>query len=300
MRSKNFKENSGNSKNRYRLTDKVANLLGLELNKSRRYRLKHNVKERLSNLKKNPKILVYDIETSRVTAKLWWTGKTYVRHSQIISDPKIISIAWKMIDEDVIHSLTWDNNHCDEKMIKEFLKVYNGADMVIGQNNKNFDDRWLNARALKHRLFVNTYVKSFDIMKQSKKLFRLISYSMDYTTKYLGTTFKESHEGLHMWDMIEDGTKEEQKEYLSKMVKYNEGDIRATEEMFLEMAPYLGNVIHLGVLAGKGKSSCPRCSSTFSEHFKTTYTTAGTPQHIMVCESCGTQFKISNKEFNNK
>ena len=69
-------------------------------------------------------------------------------------------------------------------MLKSFLKAYNTADMVIGQNNDKFDNRWVNARAMKHNLDVNTLVKSFDIMKQTKKLFRLPSYSMDYITKF--------------------------------------------------------------------------------------------------------------------
>ena len=290
-------ENVGDSKNRYRLKDKVAEALGLTLNKSKRYRIGDITKDRLSEIRSNPKIMVYDIETSRVTLKAWWTGKTYIRHQQIVTEPKIISISWKWLDSEEIYDLTWDKKHCDKKMVKTFLKEYNNADMVIGQNNDNFDNRWLNARALKHRLFVNVYVKSFDLMKQSKRVFRLLSYSMDYTTKYLGTTFKQSHEGIKMWDMIEDGTKSQQKEYLAKMVKYNKGDIVSTEEMFIEMLPYLGNVTHFGVMMGKSKSSCPRCGSERVRPFKEIFTAAGTEQHIMGCKECGTQYKISKTEY---
>ena len=300
MKKKRFKENTGNSENRYRLSDKVALELDLKLNKSKRYRISGDIKNRLKNMNNNPRILIYDIETSRVWAKMFWTGKTYIRHSQIKTEPKIISISWKWIDSDTIYDLTWDRNHCDRRMVKKFLKEYNKADMVIGQNNNNFDNRWLNARALKHRLFVDIFVKSFDIMKQSKKYFRLLSYSMDYTTKFLNTTFKQSHEGIHMWDMIEDGTIEQQEEYLEKMVDYNKGDIVSTEEMFIEMAPYFGHITHFGVMAGGSKSSCPRCSSDEVKHFKTTYSAAGTEQHIMRCKSCDSQFKISKTEFNKR
>ena len=65
--------------------------------------------------------------------------------------------------------------------------------MVIGQNNDRFDNRWVNARAAKHNLFVNTFIKSFDIMKQTKRLFRLPSYSMAYIAKFFGLTLKQSH-----------------------------------------------------------------------------------------------------------
>ena len=171
------------------------------------------------------RIMVYDIETSRVNAKVWWTGKQYVGHKQLLEEPKVISISWKWLGEDKIHALTWDKDHCDKKMLTKFMKQYNSADMVIGQNNDRFDNRWINARAMKHNIHFNTFVKSFDIMKQTKRLFRLPSYSMDYITKFLNVENKQTHEGIKMWDMIQDGNKKQQKEYLKKMVAYNVGDI---------------------------------------------------------------------------
>ena len=145
------------------------------------------------------KILIYDIETSRGIFKAFWTGKQYLGYKAMIKEPAIISISWKWIGEDEIYHLTWDKNHCDKKMVKEFLKHYNSADMLIGQNNDNFDNRWVQARAMKYGFDFNTFVRSFDLMKQNKRLFRIISYSMDYVSKYLDATFKKSHEGIKMW-----------------------------------------------------------------------------------------------------
>ena len=243
------------------------------------------------------KILVYDIETSRLTAKMWWTGKQYVGHNQIVQEPKIISIAWKWLGTDDVEFLTWDKNHCDKKMMQKFLKVYNEADLIVGQNNDRFDNRWINARAMKHDLDVNVYVKSFDIMKQTKRLFRLPSYSMGYITKYLGVTLKQSHEGIHMWDMIEDGNLSQQKEYLDKMIEYNIGDIISTEEMYLKLRKYTGHIIHIGVFNGTSKYSCPNCGGSDIKLLKTTTTQAGTIQRIMKCNECDVQFKMSNATF---
>ena len=156
----------------------------------------------------NDKVLVYDIETSRVKADLWWTGKQYVDYKKLRSEAKIISISYKWVGCDEVYSLTWDSKHCDKKMLEEFLKEYNRASMVIGQNNDRFDNKWIKTRAAKHGLFVNRFTKSFDIYKQAKKHFRLPSYSMDYMAKYFGLTPKQEHEGIVMWDMCEYGTKE--------------------------------------------------------------------------------------------
>jgi len=41
----------------------------------------------LSSSVPDDKIMVYDIETSRITANLWWTGKQYVDYKKVTSEP---------------------------------------------------------------------------------------------------------------------------------------------------------------------------------------------------------------------
>ena len=242
------------------------------------------------------KILVYDIETSRGVFKAFWTGKQYLGYKAMIKEPSIISISWKRLGNDKIHHLTWDKDHSDKQMVKDFLVHYNKADMLIGQNNDNFDNRWVQARAMKYGFDFNTFLRSFDIMKQNKKLFRVVSYSMDYTAKFLNVTFKQSHEGIKMWDMIEDGTPSQQKEYLKKMVDYNVGDIITTEEIYLKNRKYYGHKTHFGVLNGEETYTCPNCGSSQVELYKTTVTPAGTIQRIMKCK-CDVKYKLTNKKY---
>jgi uncharacterized protein YprB with RNaseH-like and TPR domain len=245
------------------------------------------------------KVLIYDIETSRAEAKVFWTGKQFVSYKQIKKEPKIISISYKWLGEDEIYSLTWDQDQCDRKMVETFLEVYNSADMVIGYNNDNFDNRWLNAQAIKYNLDVNVFVKSLDLYKQEKRLARFLSYSMDYSARALGVEFKQSHEGIVMWDMIEDGTPEQQKEYLQKMVDYNVGDIVTTEELYFRLMKYLAPKTHIGVLNGNAKFSCPSCGGYNVEPVRIMTTPAGTQQVVMRCKDDGTQYKVNMKQFSN-
>ncbi len=251
------------------------------------------------NAASDQKILVYDIETSRVEVKAWWTGKTYINHKQLKSEPRIISISYKWLGSDEVGSVKWDKNHCDKQLMIDFLKVYNEADMLIGQNNDGFDNKWIRTRAAKHGLFVNVQLPSFDLYKEAKRLFRLPSYSMAYMAKYFGVTLKQSHEGIHMWDMIEEGTLAEQKEYLQKMIDYNVGDIVTTEELYIILRKYMGHKVHFGVNNGKMKYTCPNCGSEHVKLFKTSYTAAGTPKRNMMCteDDCGVQYKISNRDY---
>ena len=251
--------------------------------------MKHNVV--------NDRILIYDIETSRVEVKTWWTGKQYINHKQLKSEPTIISIAWKWLGENKVDSLTWDKNHCDKAMMKKFLKEYNKASMVIGQNNNSFDNKWINTRAAKHKLQVDRFVKSFDIYRMAKRYFRLPSFSMAYMAEYFGLTLKQSHEGMYMWDMIEDGTLAQQKEYLQKMVNYNVGDIVTTEELYITLQPYFGSVTNEAVKQGKPKWGCPVSGSLDVRLMKTIYTEMGTMQRVLYCEQSNTQFKVSNRTY---
>jgi DNA polymerase elongation subunit (family B) len=243
-------------------------------------------------------ILVYDIETSKAKFECWWTGKQYVSHKQMLEEPKIISISWKWIGEDECHFVDWGEDQCDRKVLEKFLPAYNDADMIIGQNNDNFDNRWVNARAAKFNMFVNVYPRSFDIMKQCKRLFRLPSYSMDFLTKYFDVNHKMKHEGDIMWQMIERGTPEQKREYLDKMKAYNVNDIVSTEALYHRLNRYMRMPTHTGVLSGYGKSSCPVCAGTNVSINHSTVTSAGTIQHVMRCNDDQHLFKISNTQYN--
>ena len=263
----------------------------------RNYAREIGVTGEASNSKR--RVMTYDIETSRVRADVWGTGKTYITHVQLKSHTTIISIAWKWLGEDKVNHVKWDKDHCDKKLMTKFLKEYNKADMVIGQNNNSFDNKLIATRAAYHRLFVNRFVKSFDIYRQAKSVFRLQSYSMAFMARYFGLTLKQSHEGLHMWDMIEHGNKSQQKEYLKKMVDYNIGDIITTEELYLTLLPYLKPVMNTGVQLGNPKWSCPETGSLDVELKSTTWTPAGTVQRIMYCSNSDIQYKISNVNYMN-
>ena len=241
--------------------------------------------------------MVYDIETSQVRADLWWTGKQFVGHKALVDGPegetRIISISWKYVGEDEVYALTWDDG-CDKEMMQEFMAYYNRCDMVIGQNNNSFDNKLCKTRAAKHGLFVNRFVKSFDIYRKAKQVFRLPSFSMAYMAKFFGLTLKQSHEGIVMWKMIQYGTPDQKAEYLKKMVTYNIGDIVTTEELYMKMRPYLSGVTHIGVAQGEERWTCPMTGSDNVELYNTIYTEAGTVQRILFCPDSNHQFKVSN------
>jgi len=244
------------------------------------------------------KILIYDVETPRLRANVWWSGKQFVNGNEIIDEPKIITVAWKWFGENKVHTKTWDKDHCDRELMEVFLEAYNEADLVVGVNNNSFDNRWINARAMKHDLHVNMFVKSLDLQKQMKRIARLPSYALKYLCKFFGVTMKLGHEGLLMWEMVQYGTPAQQKEYLKKMEIYNVGDIISTEEVYVKMLPYMRHAAHLGVVGGNERYSCPTCGETDNlVYLGDTVTAAGTIQRLMQCGHDRSQYKISNREY---
>lgn len=249
-------------------------------------------------IKTETKILIYDIETTKLLADVWWTGKQYVSHTSLRTETKIISISYKWLGSEKVECIAWDNkNKCDKNLVKNFLKIYNQADFVIGVNNDNFDNRLVNVRALKYNLDVNTHVRSLDLLREAKRLFRLPSYSMAYISKYLGFEGKYSHAGASMWEDIQYGTKEKSEKALKEMIKYNDQDVLTTEQIYLYFRKYIKTVMHVGVLHNTQKYCCPTCGSSNVKLYKTTVTPAGTIQHIMECQEDGIKYKINNSTY---
>lgn len=264
-----------------------------------------NVRKRISKwindykntkVKKESKVLIYDIETSRMLANVWWTGKQYIGHQQLRDESRIITVAYKWLGDNKTYYLKWDNG-CDKELVEKFLIEYNKADFVIGFNNKNFDDRFVQARAMKYGFEFNIFTKSLDIMKQCKKLFRIPSYSMDYIARYIGVPTKLKHSGIHMWEAIQYGTKSEAEKAMKEMIAYNVQDIIVTENVYLKLRKYFTPVTNLSSLINDNKICCPNCGSKEVELIKTTTTTTGTIQRIMQCSKDKTQFKISNSAY---
>lgn len=282
--------------------DEAQEILSDHFNVSKRTIRKYAKQIGLNVTKQNviskDKIMIYDIETSRVPAMVWWTGKQFVSGDQLIDDPKIISISYKFLGEDEIYQLTW-NDGDDKEMVKEFGEVYSNVTMVIGQNNNNFDNRWVQARLAKFNFPFNTYMRSFDIQKESKRMFRLPSYAMKYMTKFFGVDQKLEHEGIKMWNKIQFGTDDEKKEYLQKMLDYNKGDIISTEALYYRLRKYFGHKVHIGKLNGGELWSCPNCGGENVELYKTSTTAAGSIQRTMKCKDDEVMYKISNRQYLN-
>jgi DNA polymerase elongation subunit (family B) len=244
------------------------------------------------------KRLFFDIETCPNIGFFWEAGyKLNVGPQNIIQERRVICVSYKWENEDVVYNLRWDDNKDDKSLLQAFAKIMYEADEVVSHNGDKFDIPWLRARCLYHRIAFPTYVKSLDTYVKSKAQFRFNSFKLDYIAKFLGVGGKIETGGWESWVKI---TLYNDKEALDTMIEYCNNDVIILEDVFKELESYIKLNTHVGVFEGKSKCSCPACGEDKTNYLKPWITNTGTVQRLMVCSSCGIDFKISNTAFKKK
>lgn len=287
----------GNGNERFRIQPSIAKILGLELNDNNRYRLDKETKEKYFKLReksKQVKRLFFDIETSPNIVYSWRIGYNLnITPENIIDERKIICISYKWESDETIHTLTWDKNQCDKKMLIKFIEVANQSDELIAHNGDRFDIKWIRTRCIYHRIPMFPNYKTLDTLKKAKSGFNFNSNKLDYIAQYLGVGAKVKHSGFDMWK----GVMNNDKTALSEMVHYCEGDIIVLEDVFLTMQSYIKQNTHAGVLNNNLKYSCPCCSSEQITLLKNNVTAMGTIKRLIECNDCNYNYEISNSSY---
>ncbi len=183
--------------------------------------------------KSEPKVLFYDVETAPIKAWLFRCGKQVVSPSQLVvgnDKPDIICICWSWEGEKKVHSLQWDKNNNSKAMIKAFTAVCQEADLIIGKNNKSFDDKYVNTMRMFHGLPGEPLLmqKVDDLQAQMKQNFFLPSHRLDYISKMLGLGGKEKMD-LDDWIKI---VEHKDKAAMDKMVFYCKKDVTDTKTIW--------------------------------------------------------------------
>ena len=280
-----------NEEKRYRLPDRTATILGLEINKSKRYRLSKAQEQDLFDIDFEPiKRLFFDIETSPYIGYFWNLIKPIISYDMLKEPMKVICISYKWEGMSQIHRLDWDKNQCDKKMIARFIKIMDEADEIVAHNGDRYDVRVLRTRAVYHRLPMMPKYRTLDTLKKARSGFKFPSNRLDALAQYLGVGAKVKHEGFSMWEKCMQGDLSA----LKDMGTYCDGDIVVLEDVYLTLQNYVRNNTHVGVHNGKLKASCPNCGSEDVGLLKNQFTAMGTIKRLMECTPCGYNYEISN------
>ena len=246
-------------------------------------------------MNKKIKRLFFDIETSPNIGMFWSSGyKLNIPHESIIQERAIICICYKWAGEKEIHSLTWDKNQNDKKLLEQFIKIANEADEIVGHNGDKFDLPWVRTRCLYHNISMFPNYVTIDTLKQARSKFKFNSNKLDYIATFLGIGHKLST-GFSLWKNI---VLNKDEKALQSMVKYCKKDVELLEKVYNRLSTYLPAKTHHGILIGNEKHSCPECGSYDMKFSKKRISALGTAKIQLQCKKCGKYSTISEKTYN--
>lgn len=246
------------------------------------------VSSELHSLLQGPRILTFDIETLPLESYTWGLFDQNVGLNQIKTDWAALSIAAKWLHEDEV----WyeDTQHKatirdDKDMIAKLCTMLDEADIVVGQNVKKFDMRKIRARAMMHGLppFKEPLVQ--DTMLMARSIGSFTSNKLEYLSANLTDTPKSKHAkfpGFELWLGVMQGNPEAWEE----MREYNIQDVRATEQLYLKLRPWVRNHPNVAHYYKDDENRCPRCGST-NLYTNGTIFRGVSEYHTYTCSDCG-------------
>lgn len=239
---------------------------------------------------KKLKVLTFDTETSYMKARpIWRLGEQVVRHDQLEEGfhyVKIICITYKWLHEKEVHALTWDKNQNCDKMVEEFDKVLQQADIVIGQNHESFDIKHLNTQRMMNDLppLAGWNMVTEDTKKMVKRFFNMPSAALDYLSKYVLKTGGKVKMDMQDWIDIQEGEPAIAAKKLKKMVHYGKKDVKDTEKAFIKMFLYCKPKTNMATHVGKDLA-CIRCGGSNLTTLRLSYTNTQIMQEYR-CGDC--------------
>lgn len=248
----------------------------------------------LSDVQK-PRILVLDIETSYLEARVWGLWNNNVALNQIIKDWSILSFAAKWLDEDEIFYMdTRDKeDKRDDKDICEALhKLLDESEFLITHHGKAFDLPKIKARMIKHKMKPFSSVKHIDTKQIASKEFAFTSNKLEYITHNLCTENKKvinrRFNGMELWTECLNGNIEAFKD----MEIYNKGDITSLEEAAKLLIPWSSLPINFDLSHQHSHNVC-FCGSVSFKKSGFYYTSVSKFQKYQ-CTECGAETRDRN------
>lgn len=224
--------------------------------------------------------LYYDIETAPNIGEFWDVKQPYniirtLRYSYMLS------VAWQINDGPIFCKALPDfplytrDKHDDYALVKFLHKLISDADISIGHNGDNFDDKYSNARFIHHRLGPPSPRKTRDTLKLSKRVTKQVSHRLDELARYYGIGSKLPHTGKHLWEEVTD------KVYHPKawktMREYNKHDVYLLKEVATLLLPWDNTKTTNPNLITRKAAVCPKlgCGSTLNHRRGKEYVTGG-------------------------
>lgn len=235
-----------------------------------------------------PKILVLDIETAPILARVWRTWKENVGLNQIEHDWYLLSYSAKWLGDKRIFYQDQSkapNIEDDRELLAGLHGLLDEADIVVAHNARRFDVPKINARLITLGFKPPSPYKVHDTLDIAKKNFKFTSNRLEFLTGALCTEKKMLHgkfPGFELWKQCMLGNPAAWRE----MKRYNVQDVKSLEELYLKLRAWDPRAPALGIFLEDGDHACPKCGSGSVQRRGSYSTSVGVYQRFQ-CNECG-------------
>ena len=229
---------------------------------------------------RKPRILLLDIESSFLEIGAWTIWKPYVDTHNIIKEWAMLSWSAKWLFEADIMSQVVSPQEAiyrkDSSIINKLWKLMEEADITIAHNNIKFDDRKIKARFMANGLGPTMPYRIIDTLKVSQREFAFSSNKLDFLNKMFQISQKKKTD-YELWkrcvarneisSSVDNNIVSVQydisdnRKALAYMEEYNISDIRALEELYLILRPWIKSHPPMGLYVDSDGSACSTCGA---------------------------------------
>lgn len=246
--------------------------------------------------KKEPKILIIDIETAPILASVWGLYDQNVGLPMIERDWFIISFSakWMGNDKIIYKDLRGEDLLADDvddtKILRHVHYLLNEADIVIAHNGDRFDIKKLKARFILNNLPPIKKLVTIDTLKVARREFAFTSNTLQYLSDKLvddpelRKQKSKKFQGFTLWrECLRDNI-----EAWNEMELYNIGDILSLEQLYLKLRPWMSNHPNIALMRGElpDVPTCRKCGSDHMIKRGPRYNSVTVRQEWQ-CKSCG-------------
>lgn len=239
----------------------------------------------MANKTKEPKILLFDIESSNLNANFGI----------------IFCVGYKWLGEKKVHmiSIRDDKNSfskdptLDKSVVSRFAEVLKQADVVVGHYSTRFDIKMLQSKCLEHQLPPLPPVTHVDTWRMAKETLKLNSNRLEAISRYLPYTNQKNAPRKtpienKAWIRAVAGHVPS----LKQIEHHCEMDILVLEDVYTKLKPYSKTHPNLAKLKDDHREGCPSCGGfhTTKQGFKLTLRKK---QQRYQCQDCAHWFTLN-------
>lgn len=213
---------------------------------------------------KEPRILIYDIETTPLVSLTWGTYDQNVIRVQ--EDWHILCFAYKWLGESETHIVSqrqWKKAYKkdmtdDSKVVGALHKLLSEADISIAHNGVRFDDKKVNARFMHHKMEKPQPRFSIDTLQILRRHAKLTSNKLNDVCQQFGIGKKVPHHGIDTWIGCMAGVDAE----WDIMEKYNIMDVDLLEQLYIYLLSngWIDQHPNMAIISGHS-DSCKACGA---------------------------------------